>query len=298
MATKTIKKTTTKDIKKQFQPGIERLEDGSIKLTMVLPWSQIEPLWDQVVDTLASQIKLPGFRPGKAPKEMIKDRLDKGTIREEVLKQLLPKAYMEAIQKHQIKPIMDPRIHVHGEDDSHELLEGKDWIFEAQTAESPNVDLGNYKAKVGAITAKSKIVVPGKEKSEPKFDEIINAFLDEVKVKVPAVLIERESDRLLAQSLDEIRKLGMTLDQYLTSSGRTAQDMRAEYAKKAQEDLKLEFALQKVAETEKIVVTPQEIQQALAGAKSDAERKEMEANSYLIATILRQQKTLDFLRSL
>ena len=283
---------------KQTKSQIERREDGTIKISQVLPWKDLKVTWDEVLNAAAENAKVPGFRKGKAPKKLIVDQVNKASVREEVLRKHLPKAYIEAIGEHGLKPIMDPRIHVHNAKGEGELEEGKDWVFEAQTAEAPTVDLADYKEKIKAITAKSKIVIPGKEPEPPKFDELIKTLLESVKVKIPQVLIEKEADRLLAQSLDEIRRLGLTLDQYLASTGRNTQDFRAEYTRKAENDLKLEFALQKVAETEKIVVSDDDISKSIAGAKTDAERRDMEQNRYLIASILRQQKTLDFIKSL
>lgn len=277
---------------------ITREEDKTIKITVTLSWPEIKPIWEQVVEKMASAAKLPGFRAGKAPKKLIEEKLNKDTIREEVLREALPKAYFDAIQEHQIKPIVDPRIHVPGEKEGNSLEEGKDWIFEAVTAEAPEVNLDGYKEAVKDVTAKGKIVVPGKEKSEVKFEDIVKAVLTSVKVIIPRVLIERETDRVLAQSLDEIKKLGLSLDQYLASTGRNPEQFRKEYEEKAANDLRLEFALQKIAETENIKVEDSEIQKTLDTAKDPEEKKAMEANKYLIASIIRQQKTLDFLRNL
>ncbi len=271
---------------------VERLEDGTIELRVKLPWSLIEKEREVVVEELAKSLDLPGFRKGKAPKKLVSEKLDQARIREEILRKLLPQAYIDAVKEHSLKPIMDPRIHVEGE-----LVDGQEWEFHAITCEAPVITLGAYKDEIKKITAKSKIVVPGKETEDPKFEEIIKALLDSVEVKIPGALIEREADRLISQTLDEIKKLGMTLDQYLTSTGRTAEDLRAEYAKKAESDIKLEFALQKVAEEEKITVEDQEVQKTIDQAKPE-EREGLEQNRYLLASIIRQQKTLDLLKSL
>ena len=235
---------------------------------------------------------MPGFRKGKAPKKLLEEKLDKARVREEVLRKLLPKSYIEAVEEHKIKPIMDPRIHVEGE-----LIEGKDWQFHAVTCEMPEVNLYGYKEEIKKITAKSKIVVPGKEPELPKFDDIVKALLESTKITIPRILIEREADRLLSQTLDEIKRLGMTLDQYLSSTGKTAETLRAEYAGKAQADIKLEFALQKVAETEKITVDEAEITKTIENARPE-EKQGLESNRYLLASIIRQQKTLDYLKGL
>jgi FKBP-type peptidyl-prolyl cis-trans isomerase (trigger factor) len=204
----------------------------------------------------------------------------------------LPQGYVEALKEHKINPVLSPKVHVD------KLEDDKDWVFTALTAEAPEVILGKYKEAIQKITAKTKIVVPGKEQLPVSFEDISQALLDSVTMKIPSIIIEQEVDRLLAQTLDEVKKLGLTLDQYLASTGRNTEQLRAEYQKKAETDIKLEFVLQKVAETEGIKVEDKEIDEAITQAKTDAERQNLQNNRYLLAGIIRQQKTLDFLRNL
>jgi len=126
----------------------------------------------------------------------------------------------------------------------------------------------------------------------------VKALLDNVTAEIPGILVDNETDRLLSQTLEDVKKLGLTLDQYLSSTGKNPEILRTEYKKKAENDIKLEFALAKIAEVEKVVVEEKEITEAILAAKSDDERKNLEANKYLLASILRQQKTLDFLKNL
>lgn len=287
MATKSTKPTDNNENK-----PIVRTPDGTIELRIKIPWAIVKKEWDLVVAEMIKSANIPGFRQGKAPKKLVEERLDKGTIQNEVIRKLLPQAYSEAVKTENLKPIMDPQIHV-----DKALEDGKEWEFHALTCEAPTIELGNYKDEIGKITAKSKIVVPGKEKEEIKLDDIIQALLVGTKVTIPSVLVQREADRLLSQMLDEIKRLGMNLDQYLASTGKTAETIRAEYAQKAQNDLKLEFTLQKVAESEKITVEDAEIQKTIDNAKPE-EKQSLEANKYLLASIIRQQKTLDYLKSL
>ena len=241
-----------------------RTADGTIEFRITIPWNKAKVAWDLVVEEMAKNTNLPGFRKGKAPKKLVEDSLDKGKVRDEVVRHLLPALYAQAVKDNDVKPIIDPRIHV-----DEALAEGKDWEFHAITCEAPVVELNNYKDEVKKITAKSKIVVPGKPEETPKFDEIVKALLDSIKVTIPQVLIEREVDRLLTQTLDEIKKLGMTLDQYLDSTKKTAEDIRAEAAIKATTDLKLEFILQKIAESEKITADESDLEKTIENAKPE-----------------------------
>ncbi len=274
------------------QSILEKQTDGSVKLTINIPQAKIEKARLEVVEAQAKQANIAGFRRGKAPQKLVEDKLNGEQVQEEVLKKLLPEAYLAAIQEHNLRPIMNPKIHVD------KLNADADWQFTAITTEMPEITLGEYKDKVRGITAKSKIAIPGKESEEPNFDEIMSAVVEAAKVQIPQVLIEQEVDRLLAQVLDDIKKLGLTLDQYLASTKRSPEDLRAEYAKRAEHDIKVEFILQKIAETEKISVEDKEIDEAIEKSKDPAERQQLEGNKYLLASILRQQKTLDFLKNL
>lgn len=274
---------------------LNKLPDGTIELTITIPAELVKKTREEVVGEMVKNASLPGFRRGKAPKKLIEEKLDKETIREEVLKKLLPQTYLEAVREHNLRPMINPKIHV---DPEQIKADDKDWQFTALTCEVPEIQLQNYKEAVQKLTAKEKIIIPGKEPQKVPFEEIIKALLNAIAVKIPTVLVSGEVDRLLSQTLDEVKKLGLTLDQYLSSTGKTPEALRAEYEQKAENDIKLELALQKIAEEEKITVSEKEIEEAIEKAKSDEERKNLEANKYLLSSILRQQKTLDFLRSL
>ncbi len=271
---------------------IKRHEDGTIELTVTIPLSLVKKERDHVIEEHVKVSEIPGFRKGMAPKEMVEKSLDKDHIREDILRKLLPDTYVEALKEHKLNPILNPKLHVE------KLEEEKDWVYTALTAEAPDVELGSYKSEIKKITAKSKIAVPGKEPVTVSFEEISQALIDNAKLIIPKVIIDQEVDRLLSQTLDEVRKLGLTLDQYLASTGRNSEGLRQEYAQKAERDVKLEFVLQKIAEQEGIKVEEKEIDEAIAQAKDETERQNLAGNRYLLSSIIRQQKTLDFLRAL
>ena len=271
---------------------IEKLEDGTIKITITLPKEDVEKTRLEVVDEYVKTANLPGFRQGKAPAAMVEEKIDKEKLKEDILKKLLPVAYTRAVQENKIKPIMNPKIHID------KLENSQDWEFTALTCEEPELDLGEYKKNIIDLTAKSKIIVPGKEEKKASNEELMKVIIDSVKAKIPAILIEQEADKLLSQLLNDIKKLGLNLDQYLASTNRNPEALRTEYSKRAEDDVKLEFALHKIAEAENITVDQKEVDEAIQKAHDDEERARLEANRYLLSAILRQQKTIDFLLNL
>lgn len=278
--------------------AIKRLPKSTVELEITIPWSEIETTYSKVFDTVVENSELPGFRKGKAPKELVREKVDKTKIYEEVMKQVIPKAYAEVLKSHDVKPIISPRV---------EILEAKenaDWKVKATVAEKPEVNLKQYKTAVAqAKSSVAKLWIPGqsdqKEKKEDtdqaRLDRVVKALLEEVEIELPEMLIQEEANRLLSRLIDQTQKLGLTVEQYLAAQGKTSDQIRAEYAQQAEKTLKLEFILEAVAEAEKIMVTPEEIEKMLETVKDEEEKKKLHANSYYLATLLRQQKTLDVL---
>lgn len=268
-------------------------KDGTISLKITIPAKDVEAERQKVVDKLIKNVQVPGFRKGMAPKKVAEPHLKKEVIQEEVLKNVLGKAYNDAITSEKITPIITPRVHVETFED------GTDLVFVAETAEAPQIELGNYKDTVKSVTAKSKILKPGENAVEkPKLDDILNAVVESAKVEIPKVLYEQEATRLLSQLLNELKRLGVSLDQYLATSGKTDEALKAEYEEKAKRDLQIEFILRKIADSEKITVEEQDIESALKEITDEKQRTQVMQNPYLVASIIRQQKTLDFLSNL
>lgn len=279
--------------------ALQKSEDGTITLTITLPNTLLKKAFNEELDQAVKASELPGFRKGKAPKKLVEEQIDKDKIREKILQKLIPSSYIEAVKEHNLKPVINPRIQVLPDQIGIDKIEkSEDWQFTAVTCEAPNVDLGAYKDHVQKLNVKSKIIVPGKEQEKPKFEDVIDTVLKSASCKISKVLIDQEVEKLLARFLDEVRKLGLTLDQYLSGSGKTADQLRKEYEQRAENDIKLEFILQKIAETEKITVEEKEIEEAIQKAKDEKEKENLKSNRYLLASILKQQKTLDFLKNL
>lgn len=277
--------------------ALQRLPKHTVKLTITIPWSEVKDTYQKVLDQVVAGAEVPGFRKGKAPKKIVEEKIDKSHIYEEVIKQLVPDIYANALKEHNLKPIVSPRISVIA------ASEGKDWQFEALTCEQPEVKLKNYKQEIAKLKGAKKIWVPGSapakqdnnEKKGVQLSETLRVLLNETEVEIPDLLIEEQANKKLSDLIDQVRQLGMTIEQYLMSKGLTSQQLRAQYAKEAEETLKLEFILEKIADEEKITVSNSEIDEALAAIKDEKQKQALQSQKYYISMILRRQKTLDSL---
>lgn len=283
---------------------VTRHDDKTIELTLTVPWDDIKKTYSEVVDDFVKEAEIPGFRKGKAPRASVEEKLDKNKVYEEVLQRLIPKTYSEGVRKEQIHPIVMPKITLV------EAKENNPWKILAVTCEKPEVILENYKQAVIDIKSakKNKIWVPGEEEKRPApseggekkvtLDELLGTVYKTVKTTLPAILVDQEVNRLLSDLIDQTKKLGLTVEQYLSSTNRTAEGIRNEYTEQAKRTLTLEFALEAIADKEGIIISDDDIAAVIRTAKTDDERKAMENQRYHLATILRRQKTIDMLANL
>jgi len=284
---------------------IKRLEDKTIEMTLSIPWGDIQKMYSEVVDDFVKETEIPGFRKGKAPRAAVEEKLDKNKVYEEVMQRIIPKVYSEAVETEKIHPVVMPKITLT------EAKEGSDWKVLAITCERPEIVLDDYKkAVIDAKAAKQKkIWVPGedekklapsegREDKKISLDELLAAVSSAIKTILPAILIDQEVNHLLSDLVDQTKKLGLTVEQYLTSTGRTADGIRHEYEEQAKRTLTLEFALEDIADKEGILVSDDEIDTVIKTAKSAEEKASLEKQRYYLATILRRQKTIDMLANI
>ncbi|HRN95930.1 MAG TPA: trigger factor [Candidatus Levybacteria bacterium] len=276
-----------------MKPEITKQDDGTLVLKITVPYADVEKARKKVTDELSKHVTAPGFRKGQVPKKLADEKLPKQVVQEETLKTVVPDAYNQAIKAEGLQPIISPKLHIEV------FEEGTDLVFEAVTALEPKVKLGDYKKAVKSVTAKSTIIKPGqKEQEKPTVDDVLQAALTGSEITVAKILVEEETNRLLTQLVDELQRLGMTLDQYLSTRSQTAEEMRSGYEAKARRDLQLEFLLKAIADTEKIVVADTDIQDALSKFQDAKNREEIAKNPYFLVALIRQQKTIDYLMGL
>ena len=269
------------------------LPQKTFELEFSLPWDKVKITYDLVMKQLVKTSDLKGFRKGKAPKELIEKQVDKGKVYGEVINQLLPLSYAAAVKKHQLKPALAPKITIVAAE------EGKAWQFKAKSCELPEVKLGQYEGTTRSALVKSQL-----EKKEltptQKFDLIARALIEQTPLELPEILVESERDRLLSKLLNELQKLGLTLDQYAGSNQKTVEQIKGEYRQTAVNTLKLELILQSIAEAKDIKVSEGEVDKMIneAGDAKLKQRLNTPQERAYIGLVLRKKKAIDYLTAL
>src|SRR5215218_11296300 len=91
---------------------VEALEGNKVRLHVAIPASDFEHAIDAAFRKLAKEVKMPGFRPGKAPRRLLEARLGTEMARDQALRDSLPEYYAEAVVTEDVDVIAAPEIDI------------------------------------------------------------------------------------------------------------------------------------------------------------------------------------------
>lgn len=124
----------------KVQVAIADVADCQKELTIEIGASEVQEEYNKAYGSFSRYAKVPGFREGKAPRGVIKQRFAK-EIKDEVMKQLIPHALGHAIEDHKLRVIGDPAI----DGEAVVLKEGESLTFKSRVFVLPDFELKDYK---------------------------------------------------------------------------------------------------------------------------------------------------------
>jgi len=128
------------------------------QFTITIPTTDIETEFEEKLAETAKRVRIDGFRPGKVPTKVIRQRYGQA-IRQEIASDLIEKSLGQALSEHNIKPIGQPKI------DDLQFEEGSDFTFKATFEVFPELDpalvdgddIEQIKCKIGAADVKEMV---------------------------------------------------------------------------------------------------------------------------------------------
>ncbi|TGD90589.1 trigger factor [Mycolicibacterium sp. CH28] len=114
---------------------VEKLSPTRVRINVEVPFTELKPDFDRAYKELAKQVRLPGFRPGKAPAKLLEARVGRGAVLQQVVNDALPSRYSEAVTATEVTPLGQPEIEVTKIEDGEEL------VFTAEVDVRPDIEL-------------------------------------------------------------------------------------------------------------------------------------------------------------
>ncbi len=138
---------------------VERQPDSRVQLRVEAPAAELESAIAAALRRLAGRIRLPGFRPGKAPAAMVERAVGWEAVRQEAVDALLPELYTRALDQAGVQPVDDPQV------DMQPVERGQPVVFTATVTVRPEVELGDYRSL--------RVDAPVTEVTDEQVDEMI-----------------------------------------------------------------------------------------------------------------------------
>lgn len=187
---------------------VEPLEGNKVKLSVEVDEQEFEEAVEAAFRKIAREVRIPGFRPGKAPRRVLEARLGKDVARQQALQDALPDYYADAVREHEVDVIAPPEL---------DITDGADAgpvAFDAVVEVRPTIQVPGY----GGLRVTIPAPEPTDEEVDAQIERLRSQFGELATVKRSAV----DDDFVtidIAGSSDGEPVEGLTADDYLYQVG-------------------------------------------------------------------------------
>ena len=147
-----------------MKTDVENLSPTRVKLTVEVPFVELEPSLASAYRKIAGQVRVQGFRPGKVPPRLLDQRVGRGVVLEEAVSEAVPRFYGEAVRENDVAVLGQPDVEVT------EFADGGQLVFTAEVDVRPQVELPDYDGL--------PVTVDDAEVSDAELDEQLSGLAD------------------------------------------------------------------------------------------------------------------------
>lgn len=151
---------------------MKNLPKSLIEFEISVPWDKWEKYLDQATVEISKEIKVDGFRPGKAPRHLIEQKVGKGTLLNNAAEKAVQKSYADFIVEQKLEVIGAPEVEIE------KIEEGKELKYKAKVAVMPKVEVSEkYKEEIKKINKKysEKKVEVSEDEIKLELEKIANS---------------------------------------------------------------------------------------------------------------------------
>ncbi|MDQ3385552.1 MAG: trigger factor [Actinomycetota bacterium] len=194
-----------------MKTSVEPLEGNKVKLSVEVDEDEFDKALDAAFRRIAKEVRVPGFRPGKAPRKILEARVGPEAARQEALRESLPEYYAKAVGEHEVDVIAPPEIDITAGEADGPL------VFDAVVEVRPRITVPGY----GGL----RVEVPSPEADEAAIDAQVERLRAQSGELVVVDRPAQDGDHVtidVAGSVDGEPVDGLTADDYLYELGSDA----------------------------------------------------------------------------
>ena len=191
-----------------MRSNVEVLEDYKVKVSVEVEEAEFEEAIDAAFKRIAHEVRIPGFRPGKAPRRILEARLGADVARQEALREALPEYYARAVGEHEVDVIAAPEIDITAGQESGPVA------FDAVVEVRPKIQLAGY--------ANLRVEVPSPQVTDAEIDAQVDRLRKQFGELQRVERAAHDGDHAtidVAGSISGEPVEGLTVDDYLYEVG-------------------------------------------------------------------------------
>jgi trigger factor len=157
--------------------AVESLEDNKVKVSVEVDETEFDKAMDAAFRRIAREVRIPGFRPGKAPRRLLEARIGTSAAREEALREALPEYYAQAVRENEVDVIAPPEI---------DITAGREEgpvAFDAVVEVRPRVSVAGY----GGLRVEVPRPRPSDEEIDAQIERMRGQFAELEPIDRPAI---------------------------------------------------------------------------------------------------------------
>lgn len=263
----------------------KKIDAGKVQLDIEVPAESVKQKFDQVYEKLGKEAKIPGFRPGKVPRDILEKHHGR-LAREELIKNLIPEAYRDSLEKEKISAVELPEI-------SGVKLESNILSFKAVVEVRPEINVKDYRhmklkykkitvnqdeiekalnnlkemhkaqviderfarslgyrtvEEIHAATERQLLVQKENDQRYHLQENLLKEILAKVNFRIPPSLIQRRLEELVYEAKIQLLRRGIAQEQVASKEEELKRELRPE----AESQVKTFLVLEEIAKKENI----------------------------------------------
>ncbi|KKU52762.1 MAG: Trigger factor, partial [Candidatus Moranbacteria bacterium GW2011_GWE2_47_10] len=159
---------------------IKKLPKSEVEMKITVGWEEWKKYIDEAVAEISKEMKIPGFRSGKAPRDIVEKKVGSNMILEEAAQKAIQATYPQILEK--VEAIGQPKAEIL------KIAEGNDFEYKIVTAVVPEAELKDWQDKIKKVNKEYR-----DKKAEVKDEDVEKELSQLAQSRVQLVAVEREA---------------------------------------------------------------------------------------------------------
>ena len=277
---------------------INKLEKSKVEIISSIEAKHFESFRKKALENINNEITIDGFRKGKVPENILITKVGEMNILEEMAELAISEAYPKILVEEKIDAIGRPEINIT------KIAKDNPLEFKVITAVIPEVKLADYK-KIAKEEKGNNSNEKIEEATEKEIDDakwkkriiLSDKLIESSSIDIPEVLIESEVKRIEAQFGDDVARMGVKIEDYLSHAKKTIEDLRKDWKPHAEKKAKLQLILNEISKLEKIKLDEKELEKEINHILEHYKDADREQVRVYAETVLMNEQVFRFLEN-